>query len=115
MTLLAIEPRAGDPGPAAARLYTGQQTAARVGLSWQRFRKVRAQWTRDRDFPAEINEPGEHVFYLADAVDRWLERRARRVHAVPAPSVRPAPAGDDAAAARAGRARLRKLKGAAPC
>lgn len=111
MTLLSLDHAAG---PSAPRMYSGQETARRVGLSWQRFRKVRADWTRDRDFPAEINEPGEAVRYLADPVDRWLERRSRRVHA-PVAVVPPPPSRDEAAAASAGRAQLRRLKGAAPC
>lgn len=113
MTLLSLELSAA--GLAPPRMYTGQETARRVGLSWQRFRKVRAGWTRDRDFPAEINEPGEPVRYLADAVDRWLERRSRRVRAAAPVAAPPPPSGDEAAAARAGRAQLRRLKGAAPC
>ncbi|MFC5346295.1 hypothetical protein ACETK8_15925 [Brevundimonas staleyi] len=88
--------------------YTGRQTAARVGLSYERFRKVRETWTRDRDFPAEINEPGEPVRYLAEAVERWLVRRTQRVHApAPVPELRAVPS----AAGREGRASLRAIKG----
>lgn len=113
MTLQPIEPTAATPA-SRPRYYTGQQTASAVGLSWQRFRKVRADWTRDRDFPAELNEPGEAVRYLADAVDRWVERRSRRVQPVRAQApTRPAPEGQRAG--RAGRSALRALKGAAPC
>lgn len=115
MMLQPIEPWPGDATPGGVnRLYTGQQAAAAVGLSWERFRKVRAVWTRDRDFPAELNEPGEHVFYLADAVDRWAMRRSRRVHAVPDLTPPPAdPKQGQQRAAAEGRARLRQLKGAA--
>lgn len=108
--------RLSEPRPDAAtqggvtRLYTGQQTAKAVGLSWARFRKVREQWTRDRDFPAELNEPGEPVRYLADAVERWVERRSRRVHPV---AERPAPTPSNDQAGSHGRAALRLLKGAA--
>jgi len=96
--------------PASARYYDSHQTAAVVGLSRDRFRKVRKPWTRDRDFPAEVNEPGEPIRYLAEAVDRWVERRTRRVHAM---AEAPAPAPRDTAptAARNGRAALRALKG----
>ena len=99
------------------RFYDAPQTAARVGLGVDRFRKVRADWTRNRDFPAEINEPGEPIRYLAAAVDRWVERRSRRVHAVQALRDPPhsregaAAAPGDRAAASHGRARLRSLKG----
>ena len=79
MTALAFH---AVEAPLRGRFYTGQQAAAAVGLSHERFRKVRLAWTRDRDFPAEINEPGEPVRYLAEAVDRWVERRSRRVHPV---------------------------------
>lgn len=114
MTLQPVETRPWTPVPAADvnRKYTGQQTAAAVGLSWERFRKVRLEWTRDRDFPAEINEPGEPVRYLADAVDRWNQRRSRRVHALPVPAA-PEPKAGDQRAAASGRAQLRRLKGAA--
>lgn len=98
------------------RFYTGQQAAAAVGLSHERFRKVRLDWTRDRDFPAEINEPGEPVRYLADAVDRWVERRSRRVHpAAGAPVLHDAPRRlvDPSPAARQGRASLRAIRGGA--
>lgn len=112
MTLQQIEPWPGSTRPGAlTRLYTGRQTARAVGLSWERFRKVRLDWTRDRDFPAEINEPGEHVLYLAEAVDRWVERRTRRVHAAPLVARPPIDAGSGSAAAH-GRRQLRQLKGA---
>lgn len=117
MTLQPIEPWPGNTRPGGLnRLYTGQQTARAVGLSWQRFRKVRADWTRTRDFPAELNEPGEPVRYLADAVDRWVERRSRRVHAANPPAGAEtarflAEAGGKAAAH--GRQALRQLKGTA--
>lgn len=110
MTALAFHAVAAPP---PVRFYTGRETAAAVGLSYERFRKVRLSWTRDRDFPAEINEPGEEVRYLADAVDRWVERRSRRVHAVAAatPPV-PDPASERRApvAARQGRASLRAIR-----
>ncbi len=114
MTALAFHAVAA-PAP---RFYTGRETAAAVGLSYERFRKVRGIWTRDRDFPAEINEPGEEVRYLAEAVDRWVERRSRRVH----PPVAPAPTNDPAvrrdavtaAVARQGRASLRAIREARP-
>lgn len=94
---------------ARVRYYDGRQTARAVGLSWERFRKVRGDWVAKRDFPAEINEAGEPVRYLADAVDRWLERRSRRVVA-PAETPRaPGPAQERQAAA-AGRAGLRAIK-----
>jgi hypothetical protein len=99
--------------PTAHRLLTGQETAREVGLSWERFRKVRETWTRDRDFPAEINEPGEPVRYLADAVARWVERRSRRVHAVATAGDAPEPQQGAQRAAAAGRASLRLLKGSA--
>lgn len=115
MTLQPIEPWPGNTRPGGLnRLYTGQQTARAVGLSWQRFRKVRADWTRSRDFPAELNEPGEPVRYLADAVDRWVERRTRRVHAAREALIlpdAPSPAGEAAKAAAHGRQALRQLKG----
>jgi hypothetical protein len=102
-------------GDDAGRFYTGHQTAAAVGLSWERFRKVRTLWTRDRDFPAEINEPGEPVRYLATAVDRWVLNRSRRVHLVAGLADTADPAASIPAEARAaasqGRARLRALKG----
>ncbi|WP_312599164.1 hypothetical protein [Brevundimonas sp.] len=115
MTALAFH--AVEAGP-RGRFYTGQQAAAAVGLSHERFRKVRLAWTRDRDFPAEINEPGEPVRYLADAVDRWVERRSRRVHPVAdtPPQVRRLDAASAAGpvssgAARRGRASLRAIRG----
>lgn len=96
--------------PSRVRYYDGRQTAKAVGLSWERFRKVREAWVRQRDFPAEINEAGEPVRYLADAVDRWLERRSRRVVAPSeAPRRAPGPAQERQAAA-AGRAGLRAIK-----
>ena len=113
MTALAFHAVAAPP----VRYYSGRETAQRVGLSHERFRKVRLGWTRDRDFPAEVNEPGEPVRYLADAVDRWIERRSRRVH----PALVPQPSHDDrptappvasapSAAARQGRASLRSIR-----
>lgn len=117
MTMLALHPPSVGAGP-PPRIYSGQETARVVGLSWERFRKVRLGWTRDRDFPAEINEPGEPVRYLAEPVDRWLERRTRRVHLIEAgPSGRshaePQTAAQDARrhAGRAGRAALSQIKG----
>jgi predicted DNA-binding transcriptional regulator AlpA len=101
------EPLAFRPVPSAPR-YDVRQVADAVGLSVSRFRKVREQWTRDRDFPAEINEPGEPIRYLADAVDRWVERRTRRVHAAREAQAPPAPEANKTA--REGRASLRKLK-----
>lgn len=109
MTLQAVEPSA--PPRVAHRLYDADQVAAAVGLSLSRFRKVRVAWTRDRDFPAELNEPGEPIRYAADAVDRWLDRRARRVQ--PVPETPPPPAAADRKAGRLGRSKLRELKGAA--
>jgi len=96
--------------PASARYYDAYQAAAAVGLSRDRFRKVRKPWTRDRDFPAEINEPGEEIRYLAEAVDRWVERRTRRVHAL-AQAQEPEQRDPAPTAARNGRAALRALKG----
>jgi hypothetical protein len=91
---------------------TGRQTAARVDLSWERFRKVRETWTRDRDFPAELNEPGEPVRYDAAAVERWVQRRSARVHAAaPAPAPQARTPVEGLVLAREGRAGLRKLKG----
>lgn len=111
MSMIAFEHAA-----AAAPLYlSGGETAQAVGLSWERFRKVRADWTRDRDFPAEINDPGEPVRYLTAAVYRWIERRSRRVH-LPAETPRTAQAADtETALARRGRSQLKLLKGGAPC
>lgn len=114
MTMLALHH--GGPIAPPVRKYTGHETAEAVGLSWERFRKVRVPWTRDRDFPAEINEPGEPVRYLADAVDKWLERRSRRVHVVDvihmtARVVEKAQATGDRKAARAGRSALSAIKG----
>lgn len=115
MTALAFHAVEAAP---RGRFYTGQQAAAAVGLSHERFRKVRLAWTRDRDFPAEINEPGEPVRYLAEAVDRWVERRSRRVH--PVADAQPETRSPDAArvadlaasgAARQGRAWLRAIRG----
>lgn len=111
MTLQPIEPGPGAWPASPRRFYTLRQTAEAVGLSWERFRKVRADWTRDRDFPAEINEPGEQPRYLAEAVDRWVQRRSRRVHAAPPADARPPAAADNRVAAH-GRAKLRALKGA---
>lgn len=112
MTALVLHGMA-EPVP-SIRLYDGKQTARAVGLSWERFRKVRLDWTRDRDFPAELSEPGEPVRYLADAVDAWLLRRSRRVHQL-AEQVRVAapalPAPEERRAAANGRAALRSLKG----
>lgn len=111
MTLAALHhtPLSFQPTPHPGH-YSGRQTAARVGLSWERFRKVRLDWTADRDFPAEINEPGEPVRYLAEAVERWLVRRTQRVHVPPpAPELRAVPS----AAGREGRASLRAIKGLA--
>lgn len=111
MTALAFH---AVEAPQRGRLYTGQQAAAAVGLSHERFRKVRLAWTRDRDFPAEINEPGEPVRYLAEAVDRWVERRSRRVHPVadtPPENRAPEAAHGAAVAARQGRASLRAIRG----
>lgn len=111
MTALAFH---AVEAPPRGRFYDGPQTAAAVGLSHERFRKVRRAWTRDRDFPAEVNEPGEPVRYLADAVDRWVERRSRRVHPV-ADTPREARSPDAvrvaAVAARQGRASLRAIRG----
>lgn len=109
MTLQAVEPTSAPR--AAHRLYDADQVAAAVGLSLSRFRKVRVAWTRDRDFPAELNEPGEPIRYAADAVDRWLDRRARRVQPV-ADTLR-VTAAADRKAGRLGRSKLRDLKGAA--
>lgn len=108
MAALHHAPLAFQPVPHSGH-YTGRQTAARVGLSWERFRKVREDWTADRDFPAEINEPGEPVRYLAEAVERWLVRRTQRVHTPPPLQleVRAVPS----AAGREGRASLRAIKG----
>lgn len=110
MTLQAIEPSAPvrrDP----VRKYDAQEVALAVGLSLSRFRKVRVGWTRDRDFPAELNEPGEPIRYAADAVDRWVERRTRRVQALAAPSAHTPPPAADRKAGREGRSALRALKG----
>lgn len=93
------------------RLYSGQDAARAVGLGWERFRKVRRAWVRDRDFPAELNEPGEGVVYLAAAVDAWLAHRARRVPAPPPPP--PASAAPHHLAAARGRAALRLLQSGA--
>lgn len=111
MSMVALDraPLAFQPVAQPAH-YTGSQTAARVGLSWERFRKVRRDWTADRDFPAEINEPGEEVRYLAEAVERWLIRRTQRVHALTPVQVEPRTV--PPAVGREGRAALRKLKGA---
>ncbi len=111
MTALAFH---AVEAPLRGRFYDGPQTAAAVGLSHERFRKVRRAWTRDRDFPAEVNEPGEPVRYLAEAVDRWVERRSRRVH--PVSDAAPEPRPSDTArivgvAARQGRADLRAIRG----
>lgn len=100
-------PLAFHPVP-AQRLYDAAEAAEKVGLSRDRFRKVRVSWTADRDFPAEINEPGEPIRFLADAVDRWVERRTRRVHLV-AEAAAPAPIAPQAA--KKGREALRALKG----
>jgi hypothetical protein len=116
--MTAVPLDAGGPGawtpPPAVRLYTGAEAAKAVGLSLDRFRKVRTEWTRDRDFPAEINEPGEPIRYLAAAVDRWVLNRSRRVHLVEGAAV-PEPTAAAVAATRAaashGRAQLRALKG----
>ena len=115
MTMQALHtPLAFQPVPPSPRLYDAVQAAEKVGLSRDRFRKVRIGWTRDRDFPAEINEPGEPIRYLADAVDRWVERRTRRVHAQ-GEAVRAERAPVPPAAAKQGRAALRALKGQAGC
>ncbi|WP_312145208.1 hypothetical protein [Brevundimonas sp.] len=116
MTMLALHHGGSRPAGHPVRKYTGHETAEAVGLSWERFRKVRADWTRDRDFPAEINEPGEPVRYLAEAVDKWLERRSRRVHAVEAIHltarvVEARQIAGDRSAARAGRSALSAIKG----
>jgi len=111
MTMQSIHtPLAFHPTP-AARHYDAYQAADAVGLSRDRFRKVRVKWTRDRDFPAEINEPGEPIRYLADAVDRWVERRTRRVHAAAEPQEPVAAADPSGRPARNARAALRALKG----
>ncbi|MCO8028500.1 hypothetical protein NI454_00895 [Brevundimonas diminuta] len=109
MTALAFHPVSAPMtiGPT----LSGHQVADLVGLSWERFRKVRTAWTRDRDFPAEINEPGEPVRYLAEPVLRWLDRRSRRVQAAAVPPRRlPAP-GADPSAGRAGRQALSQILG----
>ena len=106
MTALTFQPVLTGP------MLSGQQVAELVGLSWERFRKVRKTWTRDRDFPAEINEPDEPVRYLAEPVLRWLERRSRRVQALARPAV-PARLSPDlpATAGRAGRVALSQIIG----
>lgn len=116
MTMLALHHSAPRAAGLSVRKYTGQEAAEAVGLSWERFRKVRADWTRDRDFPAEINEPGEPVRFLAEAVDKWLERRTRRVHAVEAVHVnarvvQAQQVAGERTAARAGRSALSRIKG----
>jgi hypothetical protein len=100
-------PLAFHPVP-ARRHYDAHQAAEAVGLSRDRFRKVRLAWTRDRDFPAEINEPGEPIRYLADAVDRWVQRRTQRVHQL-AEAKAPPPAPPQSG--QKGRAALRSIKG----
>ncbi len=106
MTALTFQPVSTGP------MLSGQQVAELVGLSWERFRKVRKAWTRDRDFPAEINEPDEPVRYLAEPVLRWLDRRSRRVQALARPPV-PArlSAGLPASPGRSGRAALSQILG----
>lgn len=116
MTAVPLQdaPAGGWTPPVAVRLYTAQEAAKAVGLGLDRFRKVRVEWTRDRDFPAEINEPGEPIRYLAAAVDRWVLNRSRRVHLVDGDAAPDQPAAAVAAtraAASHGRARLRALKG----
>lgn len=91
------------------RLISGEEAARKVGLSHERFRKVRHKWVAERDFPAEVNEPGEPVRYLARAVDAWLERRSRRI--APQPRVPTPPPSDDDRAGRNGRAALAALRG----
>ena len=99
----------------SARIYTGQQVAALVGLSWQHFRRVRQKWTTDRDFPAELNEHNEVVRYLAEPVDRWLERRSRRIMVQeasrPRPQVPVSSGGHDNGLGRRGRAALTLIMG----
>lgn len=114
MTMQAVEhrPLAFTP-PAPSAFYSGRQAADRVGLSYERFRKVRERWTADRDFPAEINEPGEPVRYLAEAVERWLVRRTQRVHALK--PVEAEPRIVPPAVGRNGRASLRAIKGKSSC
>lgn len=109
MTALAFHPVTAPKvvGPT----LSGHQVAELVGLSWERFRKVRTAWTRDRDFPAEINEPGEAVRYLAVPVLRWIERRSRRVQAVAVPPPRLSAPGADPSAGRAGRQALSQIVG----
>lgn len=110
MSALAFPPIAAPVtmGPT----LSGHQVAELVGLSWERFRKVRTAWTRDRDFPAEINEPGEAVRYLAVPVLRWIERRSRRVQAEVIPPPRLSAPGADPSTGRAGRQALNQIIGA---
>lgn len=85
------------PDPVAPRrVYSGEQVAAMLRRSWHWFRKVRHDWTRDRDFPAELNEAGEPVIYDAEAIDRWMIRRSQRrpVAAPPPEHPQPIPAAE---------------------
>lgn len=115
MTTLALHIPSDPAATARPLFYDLKQAAKAVGLSWERFRKVRRAWTRDRDFPAEINEPGEAPRYLAAAVDAWVLRRTRRVHAQmeAAPPALRAGERPEAARAAAGRAALRQIMGGA--
>jgi len=56
MTMLALHH--GGPIAPPVRKYTGHETAEAVGLSWERFRKVRVPWPRDRDFPERARARG---------------------------------------------------------
>jgi hypothetical protein len=78
--------------------------------SWHWFRKVRHDWTRDRDFPAELNEPHEPVIYDAEAVDRWMIRRSQRRPAPPTVETPQPMAPADRRAANDARARIVALR-----
>jgi hypothetical protein len=105
LALAPVEPA----GP--RRVYTGEQVAAMLRRSWGWWRKVRHVWTRERDFPAELNDPGEPVIYDAEAVDRWMIRRSQRR---PAPVLPPEPSAASPADRRAAsdaRSRILALRG----
>jgi len=52
-----------------------RQTAAAVGLTYDRFRKVWTTWVRERGFPAPFSAPGDAYAWNADSVEAWKHRQ----------------------------------------
>ncbi len=81
----------------ASPLLSMEDTAQRLGLSWERWRKVWREWVRLYRFPPPFERPGSRsrprLLWPADKVDAWV---AGRTAALGKGRARPAPANDDA-------------------